>query len=113
MAEIMKRYYNKEEEFLDEFPSIANEAAKLLEGEWQPDYDCDDALRRTRGYSLSMGQMHLLIFDGAAIYHDQNRFSSAQVVLKSSNRTVTVRVVKTNDGFASEKIVDKNTQNVT
>ncbi|MCX5890370.1 MAG: hypothetical protein NTY36_13095 [Deltaproteobacteria bacterium] len=119
MTEYMKRYYQKEEEFLDEFPSIANEAAKLLDDEWKPNFDCDDTVRRTRDYFLSMGELHSfvephsLVFDGAAAYHEQNRFSSAQIVLKSSNRIVTVRVVKTKDGLVAEKLADKNAQDGT
>jgi hypothetical protein len=119
MTEDMKRYYKKEDEFLNKYQDIAYKAAKYLDGEWKPNFYCDDTVRRTRSYFLKMGELHSLvppdslIFVGAAVYHDQNMFSSARIFLESSNRTVTVRVVKTKDGFVAEKLVDKDKQDGT
>ncbi len=103
----MKKYYQKEEEFLDEFSDIAIEAAKILNDEWQPNYDCDDGARKNRDYFFSTGELYSLTFDGAAVYHDRNGFSSVQIVLKSSKRTVTVRVKWEDENLIAEKIVDK------
>lgn len=107
MSEFMKKYYQKEEEFLDEFSDVAMEAAKILNNEWQPDYDCDDGARKNRDYFFSTGQLYYLTYDGAAVYHDQGRFSSAQIMLKSSKRIVTVRVKMENGNLIAEKIIDK------
>jgi hypothetical protein len=107
MREFMKKYYPKEEEFLDEFSDVAIEAAKILNDEWQPDYDCDDGTRKNRDYFFSTDQLSSLTYDGAAVYHNQGRFSSAQIVLKSSKRIVTVRVKMKNGNLIAEKIVDK------
>jgi len=106
MNERMKRHYQKEEEFIEEFPSVTEAVAKILEGEWRPDYDCDDETRRKRDYFLGSGELYSLVFDDAAVYEDQKGFSSAQVILKSSKRFVTVRVVKNNSDFEAEVIVD-------
>ena len=108
MDERMKRYYQKEEEFIEEFPSATEAVAKILKEEWEPDYDCDDETRRKRDYFLGSGELYSLVFDGAAVYEDQEGFSSAQVILKSSKRIVTVRVIKNNSDFEAEIIVDKN-----
>jgi hypothetical protein len=107
MSEFMKKYYPKEEEFLDEFSDIAIEAAKILNDEWQPAYDCNDGTRKNRDYFYSTDQLYSLTYDGAAVYHDQGRFSSAQITLKSSKRVVTVRVKMENGKLISEKIVDE------
>ncbi|MCJ7662979.1 MAG: hypothetical protein MUO24_01925 [Desulfobacterales bacterium] len=107
MNEFMKKYYVKEEEFLDEFSEVAIEAAKILNDDWHPDYSCNDAIRKNREYFFSTNQLYSLIYDGAAVYHNQGRFSSVQIVLKSSTRVVTVRVKLENDHLIAEKIVDK------
>ena len=107
MNEFMKKYYLKEEEFLDEFSDVAIEAAKFLNNEWQPNYDCDDATRKSMEYIFSTDQLYSLTYDGAAVYHDQGRFSSVQIVLKSSTRLVTVRVKMQNGYLIAVKIVDK------
>ncbi len=103
----MKKYYQKEEEFLDECPSVAGVVVKILKGAWEPDYECDDETRRKRDYFSRYDELPSLVFDGAALYYDQNNLSSVQVILKSSNRVVTVRVVKNGDDFEAEIIVDR------
>ena len=107
MSEFMKKHYTKEEDFLDEFSDVAIEAVKILNDEWQPNYDCDDNTRKNRDYFFSTGELDSLTYDGATIHHDQGRFSSAQIVLKSSKRTVTIRVKMENGNLIAEKIVDK------
>lgn len=104
----MKKYYKKEEEFLDEFPSVTQAVTDILKDEWEPDYDCNNNTRKTRNYFLSTWELYSLTFDGAVVYHDKNLFSSAQIFLKSSKRTVTVHVKKINEAFIAEKIADKH-----
>lgn len=107
MEEHLKRHYLKEEEFLDEFYNAASVAAKLLDGEWQPNYACNDAVRKNGEYFLSTGELQQLAFDSASVCHDANGFSSVQILLRSSKRVVNVRVRKVNGDLVAEKIVDK------
>lgn len=107
MEERIKRYYLKEEEFLDKFYDAASVAAKLLDGEWQPNYACNDVVRKNGAYFLSTGELQQLVFDSASVCHDANGFSSVQIVLRSSKRVVNVRVRKVRGDLIAEKIVDK------
>ena len=107
MGEQLHRYYTREEEFLDEFANCASVAAALLSGDWTPSYSCNDAVRKDRQYFLSLGDLNHLVFDGAAVYHDSTGFSSVQIVLKSSRRTVNVRVRWKDGDLAAEKILDR------
>ena len=107
MTEFMKRYYSKEEEFLDEFHMVAYEAAHLMGDDWHPAPSCNDNMRKQTKYFLSTGELVNLVFDGAAVYHDENGFSSAQITLKSSKRVVTVRVRQVDGKLAAEKLLDK------
>lgn len=107
MSESLHKYYMKEEQFLDEFSEVATEAVKILNHEWHPDDNCDDGTRKNRDHFFSTEQLNSLTYNGATIYHDQGRFSSAQIVLKSSKRIVTVRVKMENENLIAEKIVDK------
>jgi hypothetical protein len=108
MPEYWKQSYSKEEEFLDEFYGAASEAAQLLGGDWVPNPACSDKARHNRDYFLPRGELDKLTFDSAAVYHDEKGFSSVQIILKSSNRTVNIRVRKVNDSFVAEKILDRN-----
>ena len=107
MAEYWKGSYLKEEEFLDEFFNVADKAAQLLNGDWKPNSACTDKARHNRDYFLSTGELYQLTFDSAAVYHDENGFSSVQIILKSSKRIVNVRVRKVNGSLIAEKILDK------
>lgn len=110
MNEDMKKYYLKEEDFLDEFSDFAIEAAKFLNDEWEPNYNCNDKARQNRDYFISTGELHSLTFNSAAVYHDRNGFSSVQIVLESSKRMVTVRVKREGRNLIAEKIADKKTE---
>jgi hypothetical protein len=106
--EFMHRYYQKEEEFLDEYGDVASVASKLLGDEWSPNYDCDDRDRHNRDYFMSSGEQKSLVFQSGAVFHTGKFFSSAQVVLQSSTRVVTVRVSEGDGGeLTAEKIVDR------
>lgn len=107
MEERSKRLYRKEEEFLDEFGGVTSVAAKLLNGEWEPNHHANDAVRENLAYLFSTGEVSHLVFDLAEVYHDKNGFSSVQIILKSSHRLVNVRVRKIDDELVGEKIIDK------
>src|SRR5690242_14030026 len=109
MAEYMKRHYLREEEFLDEFYNVATVASKILNGDWQPNSHCNDNIRQSQKYALSNGYMKKFVFNSASVYHDENRFfSSAQVLLKSSDRFVNIRVKKDGKKLVGEIIIEKN-----
>ena len=107
MTEFLKRHYLKEEEFLDEFYDVAAVATKLLDGAWEPNADCDDTDRKEAKYLLSTGELYVLVFKSAAVYHDGNKFSSAQILLESSNRIVNIKVKSIDGELVAEKMVDK------
>jgi hypothetical protein len=107
MSEYWKRYYAREEEFLDEFNMRVGAALKILGDDWRPDWQCDDGVRRNREYFLKSGELSQLVFDGASVYHDEDGFSSTQIVLKSSKRLVNVRVSRMGNEFIAEKIMDR------
>jgi len=106
MAEHWHRSYLKEEEFWDEYPRIAHEVAKLLNSPWKLNPASNDKVRQQTVYLLSRGEFDVLRFDAAYVYHDENGFSSAQIILKSSKRTVNVRVKEINGSLLAEKILD-------
>jgi hypothetical protein len=60
-----------------------------------------------RSYFKSSGELKRLIFEAADVCHDVGGVSSVQIVLRSSTRTVTVRVKKVGTDFVAEKIVDR------
>ena len=110
MAETLKRHYIKEEEFLDDFPGAGSAVSQAVDGEYEPNYDCNDQTRDNIKYFMKSGELSSLTFDGASIYHEEGCFSSAQVVLKSSNRVVTVRIRPSKEKklvYSTEIIVDK------
>ena len=107
MSEFRKENVLKEEKFLDDYPGVAEAASKFLQGVWEPNYSCDDRVRHNQTYFLESGELRDLVFDMAAVYHDQDGLSSVQIVLKSSTSVVTVRVSRTDDGYSAEKIVDR------
>jgi len=107
MSERLKQYYCEEEKFLDEYYDVATVASEIVNGDWQLDSDCNDQKRKNTAYSLSSGLLMELCFDAAAVYHEHGRFSSAQITLKSSKRSITIRV-KLIDG---KLVVEKNADN--
>jgi hypothetical protein len=108
LDEHVVKTFSKEEEFLDEFGETAIVAAKLLNGEWHPNYFANDSVRANLKYFFSRGEVNDLAFDFAAVYHDKVGFSSVQIILKSSHRVVSIRVRKMNNELVGEKIVDKS-----
>ncbi len=108
MTEYCKRDYLDEEEFLEEFSDEAHVAAKILDGNWYPKYNCNDNSRRNRDYFLKSGELQQLLFDSAGIYYDENGFSSVQILLRSSTRIVNVRVKLIDENLVAEIIVDKS-----
>lgn len=107
MPERLKQYYVKEEEFLDRFETVAIIAARFLDGAWSPDFHCDDALRRSRDAMLSAHELDQLVFVGAAVYENDEGFSSAQLALRSATRIVNVRVRKRGADLVADKLADR------
>jgi hypothetical protein len=108
MHEQLKQYYVKEEEFLDHFESAAIVAARSIQGEWTPNYRCDDAVRRQRDEQLSAGTLRELVFSGAAVNQIDAHFSSIQIALRSAARMLNIRVRRTAEQeLVAEKIVDR------
>jgi hypothetical protein len=108
MHEHLKQYYVREEEFLDHFESAAIVAARSIQGEWAPNYHCDDGVRRQRDAQLSAGTLRELVFSGAAVYHVDAHFSSIQIALRSAVRMLNIRVRRTEtEELVAEKIVDR------
>lgn len=110
MAETLKRHYIKEEEFLGDFAGAGPAVSQAVDGDYEPNYDCNDQTRANIEYFLKSGELSSLAFDGASIYHEAGCFSSAQVVLKSSKRVVTVRIRPSKEAkldYNTEIVVDK------
>jgi hypothetical protein len=106
VSEYLKRHYTHEEEFLEEFSASAAAAAENLGGEWQPNPHCNDQIRKNQDYLQSTGELARLAFESASVYHDDNGFSSVQIVLRSSTRLATVRAKKVGTDLVTEGIVD-------
>ena len=107
MAETFERLYVNEEEFLEEFGDYAAAAQRLLGDEWHPNYHCDDRVRKNQEYFRSIGEQRQLVFESAAVFHDKGGFSSVQIFLRSSTRTVTVRVKNSGAKLVADKVVDR------
>jgi hypothetical protein len=111
MEEYFTKSFVKEEEFLGEFGETARIASDVLNGEWTPNYYSSDYARENLKYFFSTGDVDQLVFDSAAIYRSNNVFSSVQILLKSSHRTVNVRVKQMDNELVGEKIVDRVEEN--
>ena len=109
MSEYFRRLYSKEEEFVWDYRMLVPIAVEALNVDWQPNYDCNDGVRKNQEYFVTTGQLNQLVFNSAAVYHDDKGFSSVQISLKSSSRIVTVRVRREDNGYSAEKIIDRNT----
>lgn len=105
--ERLKKLYQKEEEFLDEYEQIVKVAVRVLKCKWEPNYHANDNTRKNQGNFLPTGEIEYLVFDSASVYHDNNGFSSAQIILKSAHRLINVRVRVVNSKLVGAKIVDR------
>lgn len=106
----MNRYsrsYHKEEEFLDEFYNWASSAAVALNGEWKPNYSCDDNERRQRDSFLKRGELAWLVFVLATVAYDETDEMYAQIVLESSTRDVNVKVWERDGKTVTQVLVDR------
>jgi hypothetical protein len=108
MEEQFVRHIINESEFFDEFHNEAAKASQFMGEEWSPSYDISEKEKESLNYLLSTNKLHDLVFDSAAIYQKNGRFSSVQIVLKSSFRVVTVRVKELDNELVAEKVVDKS-----
>jgi hypothetical protein len=107
MGDVLTRYYVKEEEFLDGFETAATVAAWFLKGAWTPNYHCNDAVRHNRDQLLESGGLDQLVFSGAAVYQGASGSSSVQIALRSSTRSVNLRVKRVGQELVAEKLLDK------
>jgi len=107
MNEHFTRNYLREEEFLDEFYEMAGKAVRLLNGQWCPDEDCNDAVRKDRQYFLSANSLPNLVFDSASLHSDAHGLSLVKIILRSSRRLVVVAVKRVGKEFVAEKISDR------
>ena len=101
------RNYLREEEFLDEYGNWALAVASLVDGEWSPNYSCDDNTRQQRDYFVKTAQLASLQFNSAAVLRDLEGKTFAQVVLESSFRVLTVKVGGVGVAVHAEIILDK------
>ena len=106
MEERVIKHFSKEEEFLEEFGDLASIASRFLNHDWMPNYTANDESRRSDAYFLSARDAKTLVFKFATIYHNEEGFSSLQLILESSYRTVNIQVKKVKDEFVAQKIVD-------
>jgi len=105
MREYMHRHYTKEEEFLEEFEFSAAVVAAFLQGAWQPNPHCNDAVRRNAKLMPDV-ESRELVFEHGTAFHTQKAFSSALIVLRSSVRLVTVRVKWKDGKLVAEQVSD-------
>jgi len=109
MAEHRKRFYTREEDFLDEYESTAYTAAKFLGEDWYPNPSCDESLRKQTEHLREKGKLKQLVFDCAFVDEDGHGFVSVQIHLKSSARRVIVGVRRVGNMLVVEKIGDEET----
>ena|SRR5208282_5070061 len=107
MSEKFKYLCTKEEEFLREFGGVATAAAGILRDDWEPNYACSDVARHNQSHFYPLGELMLLSFHSAAIYHDSDGLSSVQITLLSSTRLITIRVKRAGNELLAEKIGDR------
>lgn len=105
--EIFMKNILREEVFVDEYQGCAYAASQLLNDERVPNPSCSDQVRNNIKYSEKEGLLDCLTFHSAAIYHKAKKFSSTQIILRSSTRSVTIRVSSQNDELVASKIIDK------
>jgi hypothetical protein len=108
MAESVKRTYLEEKEFLEEFSDLAMVAAGAVDGEWQPNGQCNDATRKYLDHLRSTSELNRLVFNSAAVYGNPNGFSSLQVLLDSSKRVVSAHVKTVAGRLVAEKVLDRS-----
>jgi hypothetical protein len=107
MQEHLHDYFTKEEEFLTNYDGLVLAASELLKNDWLPNRKCNDSSRRQRDTLLEAGHLLGLAFDAAAVYHNLHGFSSVQIILRSSQRIVNVRVARLDGQLVAEKLVDR------
>lgn len=94
MSERVVATFNKEEEFLEDYMDVAIAAANIMNGEWEPNDLANDKTRASRKYFIDTGNEVPLDFSYASVHHNEDGFSYVQLLLKSSNETVGIRIKK-------------------
>jgi hypothetical protein len=103
----VRRFYIKEEEFVDEFYNWASAASVVLNEQWRPNGGCDDAQRKQQEYFMKSGEMSWLVFRSASIHDNPGEEVHAQIVLESSTRIVNVKVLRRDGKSVAEILFDK------
>ncbi len=101
------RNYFKEEVFLDEFYNWASAASNILNGEWKPNWNCNDSQRQQNDYFMKSGQMTWLVFTSASVQNDPGQEVHAQIILESSKRIVNIKVATQDNKSIAEIQIDK------
>lgn len=104
----LKRYYTKEEEFLDHYHNSGFAASQVVP-EWTPNPEASDSSRQNTEYFRKSGQLSSLTFDGAAVRYNADGFAYVDISLTSSVRSVTVRVAGRGIGVKGTVIQDTAT----
>jgi hypothetical protein len=104
--EFVRCQYLQEEDFLADYLGLAEAVAQHLGGDWRPDFRCNGWTRESRARALAGGRLSELTFHFATIFHNAAGLSSYQVHLRSSSRTVVVRVAWWDGETRLEVILD-------
>jgi len=81
-----------------------------LNGEWKPNYSCDDNVRRQRDYFLKRSELTWLVFILANVSYDETNEMNVQIVLESSTRIVNVKVGERDGKTVTQVLVDRAKQ---
>jgi hypothetical protein len=92
MDEHVHRQYLKEEEFLEAYYGTVDAVLPQLPHHWQPNYQCNDAVRDRRARPLAAGQLAELTFDSGVLFHNREGLSSIRLYLRSSARFLVARI---------------------
>ena len=107
MPESIEQTFTKEEEFLAGYFDAAMAAAELLEGDWRPNPACNEQTRKSRAEALAKGELARLAFERANVAGEANGFSTVEILLRSSRRTIKIQVMKADDTVTAEIVEDR------
>jgi hypothetical protein len=107
MAPNRKRFFTREEEFLNHYHDAACAAVKYLRNDWCPNPSCDDQIRKQSERLYEHGELKRLVFDCAFVDQDGIGEYWVQMHLKASNRRVVIRVKLSAEWPVVETLVDR------
>ncbi len=100
-------FYDREEDFLCKFASAVTAAMQVLDGNWQPNWKCDDKVRAQRDRLVATRSLGRLVFDGADVTYSEDQVAAVQIALKSSSRRMMVHVTKRGPQFSAALAQDE------